>query len=314
MALCDECNSMTTQFAFADIPHAKLGSLKLHYAYADKAKKGQTKKPLLLCMHGFPEFWYTWHQQLKSLSDDFFVVAPDMRGFNLSDKPQGLEFYTLQELVMDALALVNHLGYETFTLVGHDWGGLMAWTLATLHPEVLDKLIIINSPHPRIHQQLLTHSKRQIASSQYVSKFLDNSAAEKLSRNNFDLMWRFAFNELVEKGVFGDKEKIIYKTAWAQEGALEATLSLYRAANFVIPAKNDKLAVSQNQSLPVANKITCETLVIWGMADTALSSECLDDLDAYVENLEIVKIPGAGHCVIHECPELISETVRNFCL
>jgi pimeloyl-ACP methyl ester carboxylesterase len=251
---------------------------------------------------------------LESLSDDFFVVAPDMRGFNLSDKPQGLEFYTLQELVNDALALVQHLGYETFNLLGHDWGGLMSWSLATLHPEVLDNLIIINSPHPRIHQQLLTHSKRQIAASQYVTKFLDDSAAEKLSRNDFDLMWRFAFNDLVEKGLFGEKEKTIYKAAWAQEGALEAMLSLYRAANFVIPVQNDELTGSLDATLPLANIITSDTLVFWGMADTALSSECLDGLDAYVENLDIVKIPGAGHCVIHEYPELISQSVRDFCL
>ncbi len=300
---------MTTQFSFADIPHAKLGSLKLHYAHTGKTEEGQTKKPLLLCMHGFPEFWYTWHQQLESLSDDFFVVAPDMRGFNLSDKPQGLEFYTLQELVNDALALVNHLGYETFTLVGHDWGGLMAWTLATLHPEVLDKLIIINSPHPRIHQQLLTHSKRQIASSQYVSKFLVNSAAEKLSRNNFDLMWRFAFNDLVDKGIFGDKEKDIYKPAWAQEGALEATLGLYRASNFVAHTGDSEISA---KTAPIANQISTDTLVIWGMDDTALSSECLDGLECYVPSLQIIEVPNAGHCVIHERPELINQSIKNF--
>ena len=303
---------MKNQFAFADLPHAKLGSLKLHYAYAGKSEAGQTKKPLLLCMHGFPEFWYTWHQQLESLSEDFFVVAPDMRGFNLSDKPQGLEFYTLQELVNDALELVKHLGYETFTLVGHDWGGLMAWTLATLHPEVLDKLIIINSPHPRIHQQLLTHSKRQIASSQYVSKFLEDSAAEKLSRNNFDLMWRFAFNELVEKGVFGDKEKDIYKTAWAQEGALEATLSLYRASNFAIPIESNDMSSLSANNTPIANQISTDTVVMWGLDDTALSNECLDGLEKYVPNLEIIEIPGAGHCVIHERPKLINENLRRF--
>ena len=303
---------MTTQFAFADISHAKLGSLKLHYAHAGKTEEGQSKKPLLLCVHGFPEFWYTWHQQLDILSDEFFVVAPDLRGFNFSDKPQGLEFYTLQELVEDALALVKHLGYETFTLVGHDWGGLMAWTFATLHPEVLDKLIIINSPHPRIHQKLLSHSKRQIASSSYVTKFLDESAADKLSRNNFDLLWRFAFNELVEKGVFSDKEKDIYKPAWGQEGALEATLSLYRASNFAIPDSKFQGSSTAQKEVPIANLISCETLVMWGMDDTALSSECLDGLGDYVEDLKIIEIPGAGHCVIHERPNLIADNIRDF--
>ena len=303
---------MTTQFAFAEIPNEKLGSIKIHYAHAgsDAAKK----KPLLLCVHGFPEFWYTWHQQLKSLSDDFFVVAPDLRGFNLSDKPQGLEFYTLQELVNDALALVQHLGYDKFTLVGHDWGGLMSWTLATLHPGVLHKLIIINSPHPRIHQQLLTHSKRQIASSQYIIKFLDESAAHKLSRNNYDLLWRFAFNDLVEKGVFSDKEKDIYKSAWAQEGALDASLSLYRAESFETPSLDAELPYVSTQPQAIANKIKTDTLVIWGMDDTALSAECLDDLAKYVPQLKIIKVPGAGHCVIHEAPKLISKSVRNFCL
>ena len=303
---------MMTQFTFAEVPNEKLGSIKIHYAHAgsDAAKK----KPLLLCVHGFPEFWYTWHQQLESLSDDFFVVAPDLRGFNLSDKPQGLEFYALQELVKDALALVQHLGYDKFTLVGHDWGGLMSWTLATLHPEVLHKLIIINSPHPRIHQQLLTHSKRQIASSQYIRKFLEDSAAHKLSRNNYDLLWRFAFNNLVEKGIFSDKEKDIYKSAWGQEGALEASLSLYRAESFETPSLDAELPYQSTQALAIANKIKTDTLVIWGMDDTALSNECLDGLDQYVPQLKIIKVPGAGHCVIHEVPQLISDSVRNFCL
>jgi len=301
---------MTTQFSYAELPNQKLKKIKIHYAYA--GKDNTKKKPLLLCVHGFPEFWYTWHQQLESLSDDFFVVAPDLRGFNLSDKPQGLQYYTLQELVQDTLALVAHLGYDTFTLVGHDWGGLMAWTFATLHPERLNKLIIINSPHPRIHQQLLTHSKRQIASSQYVRKFLDTSAAHKLSRNNFDLMWRFAFNELVDKAVFSDKEKDIYKPAWAQQGALEASLSLYRAESFDIPDIDTQLPYHTNQPLPIANKIQTDTLVMWGMDDTALSYECLEGLDEYVNNLKIIRVAGAGHCIIHERPELISQNIREF--
>ena len=298
---------MTTQFDFAELPNQKLGRIKIHYAHA--GKEDNIKKPLLLCVHGFPEFWYTWHQQLDALSNDFFVVAPDLRGFNLSDKPHGLEFYTLQELVEDAFALVQHLGYETFTLVGHDWGGLMAWTFATLHPDVLNKLIIINSPHPRIHQKLLTHSERQIKSSQYITKFLEDSAAHKLSRNNFDLMWRFAFNDLVEKGIFNDNEIDIYKPAWAQEGALEAMLSLYRANSFETPPQNSDLL---SKHLPLANTIKTETLVMWGMDDTALSYECLDGLDDYVKKLKIIEIPGAGHCVIHERSELVSFEIKNF--
>lgn len=303
---------MTTQFDYAELPNQKLGRIKIHYAHAGKDEAN--KKPLLLCVHGFPEFWYTWHQQLDVLSDDYYVVAPDLRGFNLSDKPQGLEFYTLQELVEDTLGLVEYLGYETFTLVGHDWGGLMAWTFATLHPEKLKKLIIINSPHPRIHQQLLTHSKRQIASSQYITKFLDASAAEKLSRNNYDLLWRFAFNELVEKQVFTAKEMDIYKPAWGQKGALEASLSLYRVSNFTKPDLNSTHSDSTDsaQALPIANNISTETLVLWGLDDTALSSECLDDLQSYVPKLEVIRIPGAGHCVIHERPHMVSEQIRSF--
>jgi len=301
---------MPIHFAYAELPNKSLGSLKLHYAYAGQSEN--QSKPLLLCMHGFPEFWYTWHHQLEALSDEYFVVAPDMRGFNLSDKPQGLEHYTLQALVDDTLALVKHLAYEKFTLVGHDWGGLMSWTLATLHPECLNKLIIINSPHPRIHQELLTHSTKQIASSQYVIKFLQDSAAHKLSRNNFDLMWRFAFNELVEKGVFSDKEKDIYIPAWSQTGSLEATLNLYRSEAFDIPTIDTKLPYISNKPLPIANKIQTDTLVLWGMDDTALSFECLDKLDQYVSQLEIIEIQGAGHCVIHERPEFITQQIRAF--
>lgn len=306
---------MSVHFDYAHLKHDKLGQIKIHYAYAGKPEcndSASEQKPLLLCLHGFPEFWRVWQHQLNDLSDDFFVVAPDLRGYNLSDKPSGVEHYQTDELVNDALGLVAHLGYEKFTLVGHDWGGLVAWTLASLHPERLEKLIIINSPHPRIYRRLLANDREQIAASQYITKFQQESAVHNLTRNNFDLLWRFGFNELVEKDVFGEEDKLAHIEAWSQPNAVESMLGSYRAECFQIPAPDAVLPMATDEQLVLANKIEVQTLVIWGMDDTALTRNCLNELEEFVPNVIVMQIPGAGHGVIHEKPSLISKSIQHF--
>ncbi len=296
--------SEKTDISFA---FAQLKDIRIHYAYA-----GNKDKPLLLCLHGFPEFWRTWQTVLARLSAHFFVVAPDLRGYNLSGKPAGNENYEIRYLVDDALGLTNYLGYERFNLVGHDWGGLVSWTLASLHPEVLHKLTIINSPHPRILQKLLGSSKQQIAASSYINKFLNPSAEEKLSRNKYDLLWRFGFKELVEKNVFGEADKQAHIDAWSQPDALPAMLASYRAAKFRVPDEETVLPVDFDVSDTLANLVSIPTQVIWGLDDTALTAACLQGLDAYVDDLTIHTVEEAGHGVIHERPELITRLLLEF--
>lgn len=302
---------MSIEFSFAKILHPTLGSLKLHFAHAGKPETSK-QKPLLLCLHGFPEFWRVWRHQLIDLSDAYHIVAPDLRGYNLSDKPAGVEHYRVEELVNDALALVTELGYDKFTLVGHDWGGLVAWTLASLHPDRLDNLIIINSPHPRLLRRLLGCNRKQIAASQYISKFQQDSAVHNLTRNNYNLLWRFGFKELVEKGVFGENDKQAHLKAWSQPNAVESMLGSYRAEEFEIPTLDTNLPIQSDEHKAPANQIKARTLVIWGMDDTALTSDCLTGLNEFVDDLKVVEVPGAGHGVIHERPDLISNLIKDF--
>jgi len=295
---------MTPQFSYAE-----LSQLKIHYAHSDN--KDKNKKPLLLCLHGFPEFWRTWRHQIQHLNHDYFVVAPDLRGYNLSDKPQSLNDYCIEHLVNDALELIDHLNYQAAYLVGHDWGGNVAWALASLHPTTIKKLTIINSPHPRIFQQLLGNNKQQIAASSYFLKFLNHEAEEKLSRNNYDLLWRFGFNELVEKGVFTDADMSAHIEAWSQDGALNAMLALYRAANFQVANTNEIPKQFELNNI-LANQVTVPTQVIWGLDDTALTPACLYGLENYVTTLRIRRVEKAGHGIIHEFPELINQVIRDF--
>ena len=145
---------------------ATIDGVRLHYVEAGEG-------PLILFLHGFPEFWYAWRRQLAAFGEDHRAVAPDMRGYNLSDKPEGLDAYRMRNLVGDVRGLASHLGHQRFVLVGHDWGGAVAWAFAIRHPELLDRLVIINAPHPLIFAQLLATDARQKATSRYMTQFLD---------------------------------------------------------------------------------------------------------------------------------------------
>jgi len=243
-----------------------------------------------------------------------------LRGYNLSSKPKGNDQYTVDYLVNDVLGLAKHFGYNKhsnqmkFNLVGHDWGGIIAWTLASLHPEVLNKLCIINSPHPRVFQSLLGTSRKQIFASSYINKFLAQSAEEKLKRDDFDLLWRFGFKELVEKKVFNDEDRLAHVEAWSQEGAVSAMLASYRAARFQVPETDAPLPIEFDVSQTLANTISVPTQVIWGLDDTALTADNLIGLKNYVETLSIHEVPNAGHGVIHERPALISQYLKDFFL
>ena len=297
-----------THYPGMHFAYAELSDIRIHYAYAGKTDH---TKPLLLCLHGFPEFWRTWQHQLRTLAKEYFVVAPDLRGYNLSAKPKPLAAYSINHLVNDALELVSHLGYQTFFLAGHDWGGNIAWTLASQHPEQVKKLTIINSPHPRIFQKLLGTNPQQIQASSYFLKFLDDAAEEKLSRNNFDLLWRFGFSELVEKEVFNSEDFIAHQAAWSQPGCITAMLALYREARFHVAELTEVPVNFPIDHLP-ANYIDIPTQVIWGMDDTALTPACLDGMEEYVSDLKILPIANAGHGIIHEYPDLISQHLSQF--
>ncbi len=283
--------------------YAEVNGVRLHYVTAGKG-------PLIVFVHGFPEFWYEWKQQLPEFAKDHRAVAPDMRGYNLSGKPAGVDQYQMKDLVEDVRALVEHLGYKKFVLVGHDWGGAVAWSFAIAHPEYLEKLVIINCPHPAILARELAENPAQQKASQYMLLFRSPQAEQTLSANNYAALVDGVLGDGLKTGVFTEADKQAYIEAWSQPGALTGGLNYYRAANLGPPAPGTPPAS------PIADAgsmvVNVPTLVIWGEKDTALLTGNLDGMDKFVPSLTVKRIPDGSHWVVHEKPELVNKYIRGF--
>jgi pimeloyl-ACP methyl ester carboxylesterase len=253
-------------------------------------------RPLVLLLHGFPEFWYGWRRQIPALARDFRVVAPDLRGYNLSAKPAS--GYDYETLASDVPALIRALGAERAHVVGHDWGGMVAWLAAIFHPEVVDRLAILNAPHPAAYLRELGRNPIQMLRSWYVAAFQARGLAEWMltyghGRGVADMLRRSA----LDPGVFSDADLAAYRRAVTRPGAASAMLAYYRAL-----WSTDRAAL-QARLRPV----TAPTLLIWGMQDVALVPELTEDLDDQVPDLRVERVPDASHWVQHERPELVNQ-------
>src|SRR5258708_2338270 len=183
--------------------YAEVNGVRLHYV---KAGKG----PLIVFLHGFPEFWYEWKHQLEDFGKDHLAVAPDMRGYNLSAKPSEVDQYQMKYLVEDVRALANHLGHKKFVLVGHDWGGAVAWSFAISHPEYLEKLVIVNAPHPGVFMRELRDNPAQQKASQYMLMFRGEKAEERLSANDYALLGGTVLGAGLTYSAFTDADRQAY--------------------------------------------------------------------------------------------------------
>jgi pimeloyl-ACP methyl ester carboxylesterase len=295
--------------SFADV-----NGVRIHYASAGAglgtgAAAGASK--LILFLHGFPEFWYAWREQLVEFGRDYFAVAPDMRGYNLSSKPAEIERYEISQLVGDVRALVGRLGAKSCFLVGHDWGGVVAWAAAIACPDVVEKLVIINSPHPAIFQRELQENPAQQQASQYMLVFRSPEAEAMLSANNFALMQDSILGEGLRRGYFTEADRLAYVEAWSQPGALTGGLNYYRAAKIGPPSGASDEASHMKLNFPSLD-VKAPTLVIWGEKDPYLLTGNLNGLDRYVRNLRVERIPDATHWVVHEKPALVNSLIRSF--
>src|SRR5215471_7308604 len=284
--------------------YAEVNGVHLHYVTAGEGK-------LIMFVHGFPEFWYEWKNQLAEFGRDYQAVAPDMRGYNLSSKPAEVVQYQVKYLVEDLRALAEKLGHKKFILVAHDWGGAIAWAFAIAHPEYLEKLVIINAPHPGVFQRELRDNPAQQRASAYMLMFRGESAEATLSANNYALLVQIVLGEGLKNGVFNEEDKKAYLEAWSQPGALTGGLNYYRAARVGPPAPGDSNAANFAAGMPSLD-VKVPTLVIWGEKDVALLTGNLEGLDKYVPNLTIKRIPEGTHWVIHEKPALVNGYIRDF--
>lgn len=288
--------------------YAAVNGVRLHYV--SSAPVARADAPLILFVHGFPEFWYAWKEQLAEFGKDFHAVAPDLRGFNLSDKPADVSKYHPAILMEDIRALIEHLGHRRCVLVAHDWGGAVAWNLAAARPDHVERLVIINSPHPALFARELTSNPAQQAASAYMNFFCTPGAEAALAVNGFALLAK-AMQWGRADDPFTAEDKKAYLEAWAQPGALSASLNYYRGTPLRPPRERDPGAAAVAPEL-LALTVRVPTLVIWGEADTVLLPGLLDGLERYVPDLTVKRVPQATHWIVHEHPRLVSQAIRDF--
>lgn len=259
---------------------------------------GPEDGPLVLLLHGFPEFWYGWRRQIPALAAaGFRVLAPDQRGYNLSDKPRDLAAYRLDALAADALGLIDAAGRERAFVVGHDWGAMVAWWLALVAPRRVERLAILNVPHPAVFRRRLLSDPEQQKRSLYAAFFQLPWLPEAALRAGDWRAIEQAMRGSSLPGVFSDADMEEYRRAWARPGAMTTMLNWYRAM------------VQRPVADPPSPRVVVPTTIIWGMKDFALRGEMAAESAAECDDAELIQLPDNTHWVQHEAPELVNETL-----
>lgn len=273
----------------------ELTNVRLHAVTA-----GPSNGPVVVLLHGFPEFWYGWHKQIEPLaSAGFRVIVPDQRGYNLSAKPSGVAAYSLTELVSDVTGIARQLGQEKILLAGHDWGAAVAWSTAILHPERVAKLCVINVPHPSVMRKFLSTRPRQLLRSWYMFLFQLPRLPEAIfAADNYGPGTR-ALVGSSRPETFSDEDLAQYRTAWSQSGALTGMINWYRAL-FRVRAKFKD------------STVRVPTLILWGEKDAFLLAEMARESLRYCTNGELFTFANATHWLQHEEPFRVSELLIEF--
>jgi pimeloyl-ACP methyl ester carboxylesterase len=275
------------------------------------ALAGDSVAPPIILLHGFPESHRTWRGVAPLLEDRFRLVMPDQRGFAGSDRPEGADAYRTDKVVADIFALADALGIDRFALVGHDWGGAAAWAAAIRGDPRVERLGIINSPHPVIFQKSLIEDPGQRAASQYMNAFRAPGFEQAVEAMGFKTFFDKTFGGHVDLALIPDDEKRRYIAEWSAPGALTAMLNWYRASSLVVPAPGATVPIPDWVLGPFP-KVRIPTLVVWGMRDPALLPLQLEGLDRLVNDLTIVRLPDAGHFAPWEAPEAVAQALAPF--
>lgn len=275
--------------------YADTGNVTLHYATAGKGER------LVVLLHGFPEFWYSWRHQLVDLSDKFTVVAPDMRGYNLSDRPPLKSDYDASEIAEDIVGLIRHLGREQAAVIGHDWGAFIAWTLAFEHPELIWRLGALQVPPVSVWRRNQTF--RQYLASWYMFYFQIPAVPEFFaSIRNYRMLEHALKTSTAKPGTFAKEDIAQYKSAWSQPGALSAMMNYYRANMFKRKFRSGE-----------QKKIAVPTLFVYGEKDNAVlpstvAGVCDIVSGPYTEH----RIPTSAHWVQQEAHDEVTRVLRKF--
>jgi len=280
-------------------------------AVLNVAVAGDPASPAVILLHGFPESHRTWRDVALRLQDQFYLVMPDQLGFAGSDRPQEVEAYSSDKLVEDIFALAEALGLESFALVGHDWGGAIAWGAALRGDPRLSRLAIINAPHPAVFQKSVIEDPDQREASQYITAFRTPGFEQAVEAMGYEAFFAKSFSKHADLSLISESEKQQYLAEWSQPGGLTAMLNWYRGSKIIVPPPGVTVPLP-DFLLRAFPKVTVPTLVIWGMEDSALLPIQLDGLDALVEDLTVVRLPGVGHFAPWEAPEEVAAALGPF--
>lgn len=269
---------------------ANSNGVKIHYVEVGEG-------PLVVMIHGFPDFWYSWRDQMEALKDGYRVVAIDQRGYNLSDAPDGVENYDMSLLVGDVVSVIRHLGEDNAIIVGHDWGGVVAWNLAFHVPELVEKLVILNLPHPNGLARAMAESEEVRAGTGYAQVFREGSPSDP------DVFFGMPMTPQTLSGWVRDEAaRAKYMKAF-ERSDFDAMLAYYKR-NY--PDAND-----EESGWGGAPNIAISTMVIHGLEDTALHSDGLNNTWDWIDSdLTILTVPGAGHFVQQDASDLVSKNLR----
>ena len=274
-----------------------VNGLELHTIVA-----GPLDGPLVILLHGFPECWYTWRKQIKPLVEaGYRVIVPDQRGYNLSGKPAGIHNYRVDALASDVVELIRSFGHEKAIVVGHDWGGVVAWYLAMQHPAVVEKLIVMNAPHPATYLREIRSNPAQQRKSWYIGFFQAPIVPEEIIGHDPIESARLFFRQgAINQEAFSSFDLHVMATAIAQPDALTSTLNWYRAL------LRDRSAAAN------VCPIETPTLLIWAEDDLALGRSLTYGLEQWVSHLHLHYIPHCGHWVQNEAPDEVNEQLLAF--
>ena len=275
------------------------------------ALAGDRSNPAVIFLHGFPESHRTWREVAPRLQDKFFLIMPDQRGFAGSDRPQEVDAYKTDILIDDIFALSDALGLDRFALVGHDWGGAIAWGAALRADPRLTRLGIVNAPHPAIFQKSLIEDADQRAASQYITAFRAPGIDKMVKAKGFDWFFDTTFARHVDVSKISEDERRQYIADWSQPGAFNAMLNWYRGAKVIVPPPGIEVPLP-DFLLRAFPSVKVPTLVIWGMQDKALLPVQLEGLDKLVDDLTIVRLADVGHFAPWEAGGEVAAALQPF--
>lgn len=276
----------------------KVNGIRMHYVTMGDGH-------LIVLLHGFPEFWYSWRHQIPTLSRQFKVVAPDLRGYGETEKPVKIDAYKIEKIVKDIVELVHGLGYEKATIAGHDWGGIISWSIAMMAPDVVEKLIVMNAPHPGVYSKHMTKNIKQMLRSWYVFFFLIKGLPELiLGSNNYKALKSSLLMSSVRKEVFTDKDIETYVSSW-KSGGVSGGINYYRA--------NLGLRYWSNSKVVSFPKIRAPVRQIWAEDDVFLGKELTKNTKEFIDApYRLHLIPNCGHWLQQEASDEVNAVMIKF--